>query len=45
MDYSIDYLALAFWLIVGIVFLTPMYLYERRQNERLTRNVHRRISY
>ena len=45
MEYSIDYLLLAFWLILGLIFLLPMYLVERRQNERLTRNVHRRISY
>lgn len=32
MDYSIDYLALAFWLIVGLIFLLPMYLVERKQN-------------
>ena len=31
MDYSIDYLTLAFWLIVGLIFIAPMAIMEGKR--------------
>lgn len=46
MEYSIDYLLIAFWLIVfAAVFGICGIVEERRNNGRLKRNVHRRLPY
>ena len=45
MEYSIDYLLIAFWLIVfAAVFGICGIIEERKNNERLKRDVHRRLS-
>lgn len=33
MEMSFDYLLCAFWLIALMIFITPMAIMERRQNE------------
>lgn len=32
MEYSTDYLLIAFWLIVGLIFITPMAIMEGKRN-------------